>query len=173
MTASPHSEPPARAPASPKGLLLATLVAAGGLVLSEWLFFVTKPSFLLTVPRTERLLALVTATSLVALVSIAVVAPLLAMGRARGVAGSFAFAARLPAAILFAVTALLTIDGTSVTLLRRGIRDALSPAGRLGYGILGIDKQGEEYRVTAIVPQAAAVDPHFGHAPVPASGAPR
>ncbi len=136
MTASPHSEPPARAPASPKGLLLATLVAAGGLVLSEWLFFVTKPSFLLTVPRTERLLALVTATSLVALVSIAVVAPLLAMGRARGVAGSFAFAARLPAAILFAVTALLTIDGTSVTLLRRGIRDALSPAGRLGYGIL-------------------------------------
>ena len=36
------------------------------------------------------------------------------------------------------------------------------------------DKQGDDYRVTAIAPQAAAAaDPHAGHAPVPASGAPR
>lgn len=136
MTASSISEPPVQAPASPKGTLLATLVAAGVLVLSEWLFFATKPSFLLTVPRTERLLALVTATSLVALVSIAVVGPLLALGRVRGAAAGFAVVARLPAAVLFAVTALLTVDGTSVTLLRRGIRDALSPASRFGYGVL-------------------------------------
>ena len=51
---------------------------------------------------------------------------------------------------------------------------ALARGLRKGQAVdFSFDKQGEEYRVTAIVPQAAAVDPHFGHAPVPASGAPR
>ncbi len=121
---------------SPSGRLVAAFLASGALVLSEWLFFATKPSFLGTIPVAERLGALAAAASLAGLAAVAAVAPFLALGRVRGLARPAAMASRLPAAALFAVTALLVLDGTTVTLFRRGIRDALSPASRLGYGLL-------------------------------------
>ena len=82
------------------------------------------------------------------------------------------------------------IDGTQITLDHAPVPALKWPAMTMPFKLadpalarglkagqavdFSFDKQGDDYRVTAIAPQpAAAADPHAGHAPVPVSGATR
>lgn len=136
MSEAPLRDREAQNRPSGSGTLIAAVVASGVLVLSEWLFFVTKPSFLLTVSLSERLQALAAATSLLGLVLVAVTAPVVALFRVPRFAKTAPFLARVPAATLIAVTALLMADGFTVTLFQRGIRDLDTMFGRALYGAL-------------------------------------
>jgi len=136
VTRTATGEPETRSVASGSGVLLAAVVASGILVLSEWLFYATKPSFLLTVSFAERVGALAAASALLCLLLVAALAPVLVLLRAPLAAKVTLILARVPAAVLFAITALLLLDGFTVTLLRRGIRDAGGIPGRVLYGAL-------------------------------------
>jgi len=129
-------EPEARNGPSGSGILLATFVASSALVFSEWLFFATKPSFLLTVAFAQRVGALVSASALLGLLFAAALMPVVALFRVPLAAKFALLLARVPAAVLFAITALLLLDGFTVTLFRRGIRDARALPGRVLYGVL-------------------------------------
>lgn len=133
-TVAPEVE--ARGGASGSGVLLAAVAASGALVLSEWLFFATKPSFLLTVSLADRVGALAAASALLGLVVAVALAPVVALFGARRLARAAFHLARAPAAVLYAITALLLFDGFTVTLFRRGIRDVGGIPGRVLYGLL-------------------------------------
>jgi arylsulfatase A-like enzyme len=121
---------------SGSGVLLSAVVASGVLVFSEWLFFATKPSFLLTVPVAERLWALATASALLGLLLVVALAPIVALFRTPRVAKAALLLARVPIAALVAITALLMVDTFTVTLFHCGVRDADTALGRGLYGAL-------------------------------------
>jgi arylsulfatase A-like enzyme len=123
-------------------LLLTTLVVLCSflLVFSEWLFFVTKPSFLsgLTWPQRFGVLLGSIAPPILPLIPL----PLLLWGLQTLVSGRgsrflLSAAALIPAAIL-AVLAMLLIDNFFLTILSAGIRDIPWPHGLWYLASLGI-----------------------------------
>ncbi len=105
------------------------VVAAGGLVFFEWLFQVTKPSFLTAVGATEhgRILAVAPWPFAIAALLPSLLAAMICAFLPRRV---FAGATVLGAAALTALLALLLADNFLYTLFRFGVFD-LAGAGRL------------------------------------------
>ncbi len=111
--------------APPLGL---TALAAWLLVLMEWLFFVTKPSFLSSMTWSDRLIALSAGASvplIFGLLSLVVCAFLsLSFGIKKGRKEIFFFLSTGVPAVLLSTTILLAIDNFTNTVLLFGIRDA-------------------------------------------------
>lgn len=131
-----------------------TVVAVGFHVFMEWLFFVTKPSFLSTLPTADKLLLPGTAAFPLLAAGLLLVALLgllaAASGRAAGPddpAGGrrlragparwLAVARVLPAAVL-ALTALLLLDNFTHTLFRFSLETFAGPARHLYVAVLAL-----------------------------------
>jgi arylsulfatase A-like enzyme len=104
------------------------LAVGGAWVLLEWLFFLTKPSFLNLYPPLEKFLVLpgtaalvATALLLLALPGIVLGGLLLWLGTPRRVAFVVAL---VPTALLLATVLLVAVDNFTLTLFGWGIRDS-------------------------------------------------
>ena len=127
-----------RASSSWAGLVLTTLLLAQGYVLLEWVFYVTKPSFLDLFTLLDKLAVLVTGAALAALLALLGLGVLGGLGRVFRLNCSplsfFGLVSLLPAFIL-ACLALILIDNFTYTLFSFGISTAQG-AVRVGYGVL-------------------------------------
>lgn len=105
-------------------LLAAGFLASYAYVFMEWLFLITKPSFMSVVPFTDKLEVLFFTGSLVFALCSLLLFPAIAAGHSRIFAGMQGVAlflgCALPAAIL-ALMALMMIDNFTYTVLRFGI----------------------------------------------------
>lgn len=113
----------------------ATAGAALLFVVSEWLFFVTKPSMFSALGWPERI-GILGASALPATIVTASVA--IVLGSAAGFVSrrAAAVAAAAPAALIGAATALLLVENFTKTVLGFNIGDVTSPARYLWFGAL-------------------------------------
>ena len=120
------------------GLALTVLLLAQGYVLMEWVFYVTKPSFLDLFSTQDKLAVLVVSAAITAGMSLAVFLLVLMVGRLANLHQRahllFALASLLPAVILAALT-LLLVDNFTYTLFSFGISTARGVTRGL-YGLL-------------------------------------
>lgn len=108
-------------------------------VLTEWLFFVTKPSFMTLYSLWEKMALLAATAFIFSALLLLVSAPLIALGWLIQRFTKFRFTAFvvsfLPVIILLAMTVLLLFDNFTLTLFDWGIRDAHEP-GAWAYRLL-------------------------------------
>lgn len=143
-----------------------TLLAAYFYVFMEWLFFVTKPSFMSSLPLSESLLVLVVSPGPVA---VALVVPLVLYGMVGALLrGGFALARfqvpglfralwvavslALPSGVL-ALAAFLMVDNFTLTVLGWGVRH-VEAKGLLGYQAILLLIAGAVYYLTWLAKQA-------------------
>lgn len=109
---------------SPVTLVVITTFAASLFVLSEWVFLFTRPSFLKTVPITEKLIALTTTSSLLvlaAMVAVVVLALPAIFLKPKTLRRVFTALALLIPTLLLTATLLLLVDNFTYTLFHFGI----------------------------------------------------
>lgn len=104
------------------------LVSGTAWVLMEWLFFVTKPSFMSLYPWLEKL-AVLSSTALIVAVSLLIItvpfaAVALLLHRLDVNGKVVSTAALLPVILLLAMTTVVILDNFTLTLFGWGIRDA-------------------------------------------------
>jgi arylsulfatase A-like enzyme len=117
------------------------MVAAIGLVFSEWLFFVTKPSFMNLFSRYESVGTLLVG-ALVAAILMTTITALLALvtglaGSWRRLRGRLVVVALLPSILCASLLLVLLLDNFTLTLFGHGIQDARGWA-VLVYALVGL-----------------------------------
>lgn len=109
---------------SPASLLVTTAMMAFLYVFMEWLFIFTRPSYLQTIPFTEKLLTLVTSAGLLTLVCFLLLSPFILLGaliKKKTVTEIFSALVSLIPAFLLTSLALMLLDNFTYTVFHFGI----------------------------------------------------